>query len=80
MKSEARDGDQTDRSGNDIPHFFELVLKALVVAYDFPAGLVKELAFAGQGKLFAGAFEKRHTEALFDGTELLADCRLGDPI
>ena len=56
------------------------MLKALVVANDFPAGLVKELAFAGQGKLFAGAFEKRHTETLFDRTELLADCRLGDAI
>ncbi|NDB96147.1 MAG: hypothetical protein EBZ78_08325 [Verrucomicrobia bacterium] len=47
------------------------MLKALVVAYDFPAGFVKELALAGQGKLFAGSFEKRHAKALLDGAELL---------
>ena len=80
METEAGHGHQTDCSRNDIPHFFQLMLKALVVPDDFPAGLVKELAFAGQGKLFAGAFEKRDTEALLDGTELLADRRLGDAI
>jgi len=73
VETEAGDGHQTDRSRNNISHFFQLMLKALVVANNFPAGLVKQLAFAGQCKLFAGAFEKRDTEALFDGAELLAD-------
>ena len=80
METEAGYGHQTDCSGNDIPHFFQLMLKALVVTNDFPAGLVKELALAGQGKLFAGSFEKRHAKALLDGAELLADCRLGDAV
>jgi len=80
MQAEAGHGYQTYRSGNDIPHFFQLMLKPLVVPDDFPTGLVKELAFAGQCKLFAGTLEKRHTEALLDGAELLADCRLGDTI
>lgn len=56
------------------------MLKALVVADDFAAGLIEKLAFAGKGKLFAGAFEKWDTQANLDRTQLLADGRLGDAV
>jgi hypothetical protein len=39
----------------------------LVVGNDFAAGLIKKLAFTGQGKLLAGALEKGNAKADFDG-------------
>jgi len=56
------------------------MLKALVVADDFAAGLIKKLAFTGEGKLFTSAFKKWDTQANLDRTELLADGRLGDAV
>jgi hypothetical protein len=80
VQTQAWDSYQTDRAGNNIPHFLQLMLKTLVVADDFATGFVKELAFAGQGKLFAGAFQKGDAESDLDRAELLADGRLGNPV
>ncbi len=72
MQAKAGNGHQTNRPGDDIAHLLQLVLKALVVADDFPAGLIEKLAFAGQGELLAGALQKRNTQPDLDGAELLA--------
>jgi hypothetical protein len=47
---------------------------------DIPTGLVKELSFPRQGKLFAGPFQQGNPEAEFDRSQLLADGRLGDVV
>ena len=67
MKTQAGNGDQSDGSGDDVSHLLQLMLKPLVVGNDFAAGLIKKLAFTGQGKLLAGALEKGNAKADFDG-------------
>ena len=80
MKTQAGNGDQSDGSGDDVSHLLQLMLKPLVVGNDFAAGLIKKLAFTGQGKLLAGALEKGNAKADFNGAQLLTHGGLSDAI
>ena len=80
MQAQAGHGDQSNGARDNVAHLLQLMLEALVVADDFPTGLVEELTLARQGKLFTGPFQQGDPQADFDGTELLADRRLSDTI
>jgi len=80
VDAEAGDRHQADRPGDDVAHFLQLVLKALVMGDDIPTGLVQKLTLPGQGKLLASPFQKGNPETEFDRAQLLTDSGLGDVV
>ena len=70
----------TNSSGNDVFDLLQFAVERIVCLDDLFAVLVKHLPFASEAKFLFAAFDQEGLELPFEGTDLLADRRLGDGV